>query len=98
MPNYSLLLRKPPPTVKGVATKETILETLPNIGEAVSFATMAVVLTGDYTDKVSAIMKNASAFGFCRLNAAKSDLLFHFDRFSWATTPMKDLTNLPLRR
>uniref|UniRef100_A0A3Q3WZT4 Uncharacterized protein n=2 Tax=Mola mola TaxID=94237 RepID=A0A3Q3WZT4_MOLML len=52
MPNYSLLLRKPPPTSKGQSTKETILETLPNVGEAVGFATMAIVLTGNYADKV----------------------------------------------
>lgn len=53
MPNYTLLLRKPPPTAKGQTSMDTILEALPNVGEAVSFATMSIVLTGSYTDRVS---------------------------------------------
>lgn len=51
-PNYSLLLRKPPPTTKGQSSMETVLETLPNVSESVNFATMSIVLTGNYTDKI----------------------------------------------
>uniref|UniRef100_A0A674NNQ1 Uncharacterized protein n=1 Tax=Takifugu rubripes TaxID=31033 RepID=A0A674NNQ1_TAKRU len=53
MPNYSLLLRKPPPTTKGQSSMETVLETLPNVSESINFATVSIVLTGNYTDKVN---------------------------------------------
>lgn len=52
MPNYALLLREPPPTTKGESTMENVLATLPNVSESVSFASMSIVLTGNYTDKV----------------------------------------------
>lgn len=34
---------------------ESVLETLPSISESVNFAAMSIVLTGNYTDKVSLI-------------------------------------------
>ncbi|KAM6905681.1 hydroperoxide isomerase ALOXE3-like [Lycodopsis pacificus] len=52
MPNESLLLRKPPPTTKGQSSMETILETLPDVGETVSFAAMAWLLGEKYTDTI----------------------------------------------
>lgn len=55
IPNYSLLLRKPPPTTKGQSSMETVLETLPNVSESVNFVVMSIVLTGNYTDKVNLI-------------------------------------------
>ncbi|XP_035535059.1 hydroperoxide isomerase ALOXE3-like [Morone saxatilis] len=51
-PNGSLLLRKPPPTTKGQSSMKTILETLPNVGQTVSFAAMAWILSDMYTDVV----------------------------------------------
>ncbi|TNN24319.1 Hydroperoxide isomerase ALOXE3 [Liparis tanakae] len=39
MPNGSLLLRKAPPTTKGQSSMETLLETLPNVGETVPIGT-----------------------------------------------------------
>uniref|UniRef100_A0A8C5I9A3 Si:dkey-17e16.9 n=1 Tax=Gouania willdenowi TaxID=441366 RepID=A0A8C5I9A3_GOUWI len=50
--NGSLLLRKPPPTTKGQSSMETILETLPNIGESVQFASFVLVLSEKYSDMV----------------------------------------------
>uniref|UniRef100_A0A673A8R7 Si:dkey-17e16.9 n=2 Tax=Sphaeramia orbicularis TaxID=375764 RepID=A0A673A8R7_9TELE len=50
--NASLLLMKPPPTVKGQSSMETVLETLPNIGRSVKFAAQAWVLSQKYTDIV----------------------------------------------
>uniref|UniRef100_A0A8C2ZED8 Uncharacterized protein n=1 Tax=Cyclopterus lumpus TaxID=8103 RepID=A0A8C2ZED8_CYCLU len=47
VPNISLLLRKPPPTTKGQSSMETILETLPNVGETVNFE----VPMGSYPDE-----------------------------------------------
>ncbi|XP_067428075.1 hydroperoxide isomerase ALOXE3-like [Thunnus thynnus] len=52
MPNGSLLLRKPPPTTKGESSMETILETLPNVGETTNFAGMLWLLSEKYTDVV----------------------------------------------
>ncbi|XP_068580558.1 hydroperoxide isomerase ALOXE3-like [Cebidichthys violaceus] len=52
VPNESLLLRKPPPTTKGQSSMKTILETLPDVGETVSFAAMGWLLTEKYTDVV----------------------------------------------
>ncbi|KAL7387778.1 hypothetical protein ABVT39_000827 [Epinephelus coioides] len=51
-PNASLLLHKPPPTTKGQSSMKTILETLPNVGETVSFVAMGWMLTNKYTDVV----------------------------------------------
>ncbi|XP_077408881.1 hydroperoxide isomerase ALOXE3-like [Vanacampus margaritifer] len=52
IPNGSLMLRKPSPTAKGQSSTETILETLPNIGETVVTASILYVLTLDYSDSV----------------------------------------------
>ncbi|KAM8725544.1 hydroperoxide isomerase ALOXE3-like [Acanthopagrus schlegelii] len=51
-PNGSLLLRKPPPTTKGESSMKTILETLPNVGETVTFSAMGWILSNKYTDMV----------------------------------------------
>ncbi|XP_076613037.1 hydroperoxide isomerase ALOXE3-like [Chaetodon auriga] len=51
-PNGTLLLRKPPPTTKGQSSTKTIMETLPNVGETVSFAAMGWILSDKYTDVV----------------------------------------------
>ncbi|XP_049915018.1 hydroperoxide isomerase ALOXE3-like [Epinephelus moara] len=51
-PNASLLLHKPPPTTKGQSSMKTILETLPDVGETVSFVAMGWMLTNKYTDVV----------------------------------------------
>ncbi|XP_040920317.1 hydroperoxide isomerase ALOXE3 [Toxotes jaculatrix] len=52
VPNGSLLLHKPPPTTKGETSMETILETLPNVGETVNFAAMTLMLSEKYSDVV----------------------------------------------
>ncbi|KAM9355673.1 hydroperoxide isomerase ALOXE3-like [Pholidichthys leucotaenia] len=52
IPNGSLLLCKPPPTKKGQSSMETILETLPNVGETVKFAAMFWLLSDKYSDVV----------------------------------------------
>ncbi|XP_036942275.1 hydroperoxide isomerase ALOXE3-like [Acanthopagrus latus] len=51
-PNGSLLLRKPPPTTKGESSMKTILETLPNVGETVTFSAVGWILSNKYTDMV----------------------------------------------
>ncbi|CAL8360232.1 unnamed protein product [Lota lota] len=51
-PNSPLQLRKAPPTTKGLVTMETILETLPNIGDTVAFIISSLVLYKKYTDSV----------------------------------------------
>ncbi|XP_068433628.1 hydroperoxide isomerase ALOXE3-like [Clinocottus analis] len=51
-PNASLLLRKPPPTTKGQSSMETILETLPNVGETVKFGASTFIITETYSDRV----------------------------------------------
>ncbi|CAK6961910.1 hydroperoxide isomerase ALOXE3-like [Scomber scombrus] len=51
-PNGSLLLKKPPPTTKGQSSMKTILETLPNVGDTVSFVAMGWVLSKKYTDQI----------------------------------------------
>ncbi|XP_073349231.1 hydroperoxide isomerase ALOXE3-like [Pagrus major] len=51
-PNASLLLHKPPPNTKGQSSMETILETLPNVGETVSMVAMARLLSEKYSDVV----------------------------------------------
>ncbi|XP_061758139.1 hydroperoxide isomerase ALOXE3-like [Nerophis ophidion] len=53
IPNGAILLRKPPPTVKGQSSMKTILETLPNIGESVKIANLVYVLTKKYSDFVA---------------------------------------------
>uniref|UniRef100_A0A8C4ERS5 Hydroperoxide isomerase ALOXE3 n=1 Tax=Dicentrarchus labrax TaxID=13489 RepID=A0A8C4ERS5_DICLA len=50
-PNGSLLLRKPPPTTKGQSSMKTILETLPNVGQTVSFANKKPVPLGTYPEE-----------------------------------------------
>lgn len=52
-PNNPLLMRKPPPSTKGLSSMKTILETLPNIGETVSFMSIGWLLTQSYSDSVS---------------------------------------------
>ncbi|XP_056284888.1 arachidonate 12-lipoxygenase, 12R-type-like [Pseudoliparis swirei] len=52
MPNGSLLLRKPPPTTKGQSSMETILETLPNVGDTVNIGALSWILSETYTDVV----------------------------------------------
>ncbi|XP_053737250.1 hydroperoxide isomerase ALOXE3-like isoform X1 [Synchiropus splendidus] len=52
IPNGSLLLHQPPPTSKGQSTLESVLETLPNIGETVKFAAMLRLLSEKYSDFV----------------------------------------------
>ncbi|XP_044025317.1 hydroperoxide isomerase ALOXE3-like [Siniperca chuatsi] len=52
LPNASLLLRKRPPTTKGKSSMKTILETLPNVGDTVSFVAMVWLLSDKYTDTV----------------------------------------------
>ncbi|KAM9339250.1 hydroperoxide isomerase ALOXE3-like [Symphorus nematophorus] len=51
-PNASLLLHMPPPTTKGQSSMKTILETLPNVGETVSFLAIAWLLSQMTTDVV----------------------------------------------
>ncbi|XP_054617012.1 hydroperoxide isomerase ALOXE3-like [Dunckerocampus dactyliophorus] len=53
IPNSSMLLRKPPPTVKGQSSMKTILETLPNVGESVKIASIVYVLSQKYYDFVN---------------------------------------------
>uniref|UniRef100_A0A8C5NFD4 Hydroperoxide isomerase ALOXE3-like n=1 Tax=Gouania willdenowi TaxID=441366 RepID=A0A8C5NFD4_GOUWI len=50
--NGPLLLRKPPPTTKGQSSLETILETVPNIGETARFAVLSLILSKKYSDMV----------------------------------------------
>ncbi|KAG7239195.1 hypothetical protein INR49_029946 [Caranx melampygus] len=52
LPNGSLLLRKAPPTSKGQSNMQTILETIPNVGQTVSAAAMLWILSDKYTDVV----------------------------------------------
>ncbi|KAM6991958.1 hydroperoxide isomerase ALOXE3-like [Tautogolabrus adspersus] len=52
MPNGSPLLHKPPPTAKGRSSMETILKTLPDVGETVIFAAILWLLSEQYTDEV----------------------------------------------
>lgn len=51
-PNAPLLLHKPPPTTKGQTSQETILETLPTLGEIAIFNITALLLSEKYTDQV----------------------------------------------
>ncbi|KAG7239196.1 hypothetical protein INR49_029947, partial [Caranx melampygus] len=52
VPNGTLLLHKPAPATKGESSMETILETLPNVGESVNFAGMTRMLSEKYSDVV----------------------------------------------
>lgn len=76
IPNYSLLLRKPPPTTKGQSSMETLLETLPNVSETINFATMTIVLTGNYTDKVN--LQTIKVYHHCRLFREPNSLGFFY--------------------
>ncbi|XP_053301587.1 hydroperoxide isomerase ALOXE3 [Pleuronectes platessa] len=51
-PNSTLLLHKPPPTTKGHSSMETIMETLPNVGETVVMSVLINQLSGEYSDVV----------------------------------------------
>ncbi|KAK5852920.1 hypothetical protein PBY51_006753 [Eleginops maclovinus] len=51
-PNGTLLLRKPPPTTKGQSSMKTVLETLPDVGDTVSFAALTWLLSDRYTDYI----------------------------------------------
>nr|XP_043904896.1 hydroperoxide isomerase ALOXE3-like [Solea senegalensis] len=50
MPNGAILLHKPPPTTKGQSSMETILETLPNIGDTTKNMAMLWLLSKSYAD------------------------------------------------
>ncbi|KAK9531515.1 hypothetical protein VZT92_010936 [Zoarces viviparus] len=52
-PNQSLLLIKPPPTTKGQSSMKTILETLPDVGQTVTFSALVWLLAQEYTDEVA---------------------------------------------
>ncbi|XP_061602684.1 hydroperoxide isomerase ALOXE3-like [Cololabis saira] len=52
MLNGSMQLRGPPPTTKGQSSMKTILEVLPNVGDTVKFATMALLLSEKFTGMV----------------------------------------------
>lgn len=80
IPNYSLLLRKPPPTTKGKSSMEAVLETLPNVSESVNFASMSIVLTGNYSDKVGLITigVDSNSKSICHANLFVSLLFFYF--------------------
>ncbi|XP_034435258.1 arachidonate 12-lipoxygenase, 12R-type-like [Hippoglossus hippoglossus] len=47
--NAALLLHKPPPTTKGQSSMETIMETLPNVGETVAISLLINQLSGKYS-------------------------------------------------
>ncbi|KAJ3582933.1 hypothetical protein NHX12_029515 [Muraenolepis orangiensis] len=51
-PNNPLLMRKPPPSTKGVSTMETIFETLPNQGETVAMVSDLWIVTTKFIDFV----------------------------------------------
>ncbi|XP_068611185.1 hydroperoxide isomerase ALOXE3-like [Brachionichthys hirsutus] len=52
VPNAPILLHTPPPTTKGQSTMETILDTLPNVGETAIFVAMVRLLSEKYSDAV----------------------------------------------
>ncbi|XP_056150863.1 hydroperoxide isomerase ALOXE3-like [Lampris incognitus] len=52
IPNSSLLLRKAPPYAKGQATMQTVLETLPSVGQTVNFMSTAWLLGKKYGDRI----------------------------------------------
>ncbi|XP_056283559.1 hydroperoxide isomerase ALOXE3-like [Pseudoliparis swirei] len=52
VPNGSLLLCKPPPTTKGQSSMETLLETLPNVGDTVNLGSVEWILSETYSAKV----------------------------------------------
>ncbi|KAJ3581459.1 hypothetical protein NHX12_016618 [Muraenolepis orangiensis] len=51
-PNNPLLMRKPPPSTKGVSTMETIFETLPNQRETVALESTFLTITTKFKDFV----------------------------------------------
>ena len=53
MPNFPTALRKPPPEHKGRTTKDTILETLPDVGTTVNGMAVLRLLSQKSTDHVS---------------------------------------------
>ena len=53
MPNFPTALRKPPPEHKGRTTKDTILETLPDVGTTVNVMAVLKLLSQKSTDHVS---------------------------------------------
>ncbi|XP_060947753.1 polyunsaturated fatty acid lipoxygenase ALOX15B-like [Limanda limanda] len=52
MPNATLILHKPPPTTKGQSSMETIMETLPNVGETVAISVLINQLSDEYSDVI----------------------------------------------
>ncbi|XP_060947632.1 hydroperoxide isomerase ALOXE3-like [Limanda limanda] len=48
-PNATLILHKPPPTTKGQSSMETIMETLPNVGETVVISVLINRLSDKYS-------------------------------------------------
>ncbi|XP_047193986.1 hydroperoxide isomerase ALOXE3-like [Hippoglossus stenolepis] len=52
MLNAALLLHKPPPTTKGQSSMETIMETIPNVGETVAISVLINQLSGDYSSVI----------------------------------------------
>lgn len=44
------------------------MDTLPNVSQSVNFATMSLILTGNYTDKVSLITIKVDNSCFCQPN------------------------------
>ncbi|XP_037541409.1 hydroperoxide isomerase ALOXE3-like [Nematolebias whitei] len=52
IPNGSPLLCKPPPTMKGQSSMNTVLEVLPNVGDTVKFAALSWTLSNKYSDNV----------------------------------------------
>ncbi|XP_053301592.1 hydroperoxide isomerase ALOXE3 [Pleuronectes platessa] len=51
-PNGPLVMHKPPPTTKGQSSMETIMETLPNVGETVATSVLISQLSGKYSGVV----------------------------------------------
>ncbi|XP_060947566.1 hydroperoxide isomerase ALOXE3-like isoform X2 [Limanda limanda] len=51
-PNATLILHKPPPTTKGQSSMETIMETLPNVGETVTISVLINQLSDEYSDVI----------------------------------------------
>ncbi|CAB1430647.1 unnamed protein product [Pleuronectes platessa] len=51
-PNGPLIMHKPPPTTKGQSSMETIMETLPNVGETVATSVLINQLSSKYSGVV----------------------------------------------
>uniref|UniRef100_A0A8C5HXE4 Hydroperoxide isomerase ALOXE3-like n=1 Tax=Gouania willdenowi TaxID=441366 RepID=A0A8C5HXE4_GOUWI len=78
--NGPLLLRKPPPTTKGQSSLETILETVPNIGETARFAVLSLILSKKYSDMV--VLRAHSEERFDELEPKQIELDFQAELFS----------------